>query len=306
VNRAVNRRDVLKTAAAGALTLWVPRLLKAQQPVTKLTDTLAVIDGGGANVTAFSTSEGFVLVDSGAPKSGDAVMAALNSLTPNGKVQPLFNTHYHQDQTANNERFAAQGAKIISQARTREWMATDYWVPAEERYERARPTAALPTETFRDQGSIKAGSEKIDYGYLRMAHTSGDLYVHFKNANVIAVGDVASPLRDPELDWFTGGWVGGRVDSMDLLLALSNDQTRFVPAYGPAMTQAQFKAERDMMEEVRQRIFDRVRAGEGPQDMLEGGALDGLPRKWKDPLKFLYAAAKGGWAYQDKLGANVV
>ena len=59
------------------------------------------------------------------------------------------------------------------------------------------------------------------------------------------------------------------------------------------MTKAQFKAERDMMEEVRQRIFDRVRAGEGPQDMLEGGALDGLPRKWKDPLKFLYAAAKG-------------
>ena len=50
---------------------------------------------------------------------------------------------------------------------------------------------------------------------------------------------------------------------------------------------------------------DRVRAGEGPQDMLQGGALDGLPRKWKDPLKFLYAAAKGGWGYYDKLGENV-
>ena len=61
-----------------------------------------------------------------------------------------------------------------------------------------------------------------------------------------------------------------------------------------------------MMEEVRQRIFDRVKAGEGPQDMLEGGALDRLPRKWKDPYKFLYAAAKGGWAYYDKLGEEVV
>jgi hypothetical protein len=40
--------------------------------------------------------------------------------------------------------------------------------------------------------------------------------------------------------------------------------------------------------------------------MLENGALDGLPRKWKDPLKFLYAAAKGAWAYEDKLGENVV
>ena len=306
MNRAVNRREVLKSAAAGALTLWAPRLLKAQQPVNKLTPTLAVIDGGGANVTAFSTGEGFVLVDSGAPKSGDAVMAALKGLAPNGKVQTLFNTHYHLDQTANNEQFAAQGAKIIAQVRTKEWMATEYWIPAEQRYEKARPKAALPTETFRERGAMKAGNEDIDYGYLLMAHTSGDLYVHFKGANVIAVGDVGSPLRDPELDWFTGGWVGGRVDSMDLLLSISNDQTRFVPAYGGVMTKAQFKAERDMMEEVRQRIFDRVRGGEGPQDMLEGGALDGLPRKWKDPMKFLYAAAKGGWAYHDKIGGNVV
>ncbi len=303
----VNRRDVLQGAVAGALTLWAPRLLRAQQQaVTKLSGTLAVIDGGGANVTAFSTGEGFVLVDSGAPKSGDAVMAALKGLAPNGKVQTLFNTHYHLDQTANNEQFAAQGAKIISQTRTREWMATDYWVPAEERYEKARPKAALPTETFRERGSMKAGNEEIEYGYLLMAHTSGDAYVHFKNANVIAVGDVASPLRDPELDWYAGGWVGGRVDALELLLAIGNDQTRFVPAYGRVMSKAQFKAERDLMEEVRQRIFDRVRAGEGPQDMLEGGALDGLPRKWKDPLKFLYAAAKGAWAFEDKLGENVV
>jgi cyclase len=306
VKRVVNRRDVLKSSVAGALTLWAPRLLKAQQPLTKLTGTLAVIDGGGANVTAFSTGEGFVLVDSGAPKSGDAVTAALKSLAPSGKVQTLFNTHYHLDQTANNEQFAAQGAKIVSQTRTREWMATDYWVPAEWRYEKARPKAALPTETFREHGSMKAGSEEIDYGYLLMAHTSGDAYFHFKNANVIAVGDVASPLRDPELDWFTGGWVGGRVDSMDLLLKISNDQTRFVPAYGAVMSKAQFKAERDMMEEVRKRIFDRVKAGEGPEDMLKGGALDGLPRKWKDPMKFLYAAAKGAWAYEDKLGEEVV
>ena len=301
----VNRRDLLKGAAAGALTVWTSRL-KAQQPVTKLTDQLGIIDAGGANVTALSTGEGFIVVDSGAPGSGDALMAALKGLAASSKVQALFNTHYHLDQTANNEAFAAQGAKIISQKRTREWMSAKYWIPAEGRYEKARPKAALPTEVFKTEGSLKAGNEEIDYGYLRMAHTSGDLYVHFKSANVIAVGDVASPVRDPELDWFTGAWVGGRVDSMDLLLSISNEQTRFVPAYGAVMTKAQFKAERDMMEEVRQRIFDRVRAGEGPQDMLEGGALDGLPRKWKDPSKFLYAAAKGGWAYQDKLGANVV
>lgn len=293
--------------------MWAPRIMHGQQAaqpgVTRLTAKLAVIDAGGANVTAFVTGEGLVVVDSGAPNTGDAVMAALKSLAPNAKVTTLFNTHYHRDQTANNAAFAAQGAKIISQKRTREWLSRDYWNPAVEQYLKARPKADWPVETFVEKGTLRtggAGGDAIDYGYLIMAHTSGDAYFHFKSANVIAVGDVASPVKDPELDWFTGGWVGGRVDSMDLVLSIGNDQTRFIPAYGPAMTRAEFKAERDMMEEVRQRIFDRVRAGEGPKDMLEGGALDGLPRKWKDPMKFLYAAAKGGWGYHDKLGPNVV
>lgn len=304
----MNRRDLLKTAAAGALATWAPPLAHAQQAaqITKLTPNLAVIDAAGVNVTAFITGDGLVVVDSGAPNTADAVMAALKSLAPNAKITTLFNTHYHPDQTANNAVFAAQGAKIISQKRTAEWLSHDYWNPAAEQYVKARPKADWPTETFVEKATLKTAGGDIDYGYLLMAHTSGDACIHFKSANAIAVGDVASPVRDPELDWFTGAWVGGRVDSMDLVLSMSNDQTRFIPAYGPAMTKAEFKAERDMMNEVRQRIFDRVRAGEGPKDMLEGGALDGLPRKWKDPAKFLYAAAKGGWGYHDKLGPNVV
>jgi glyoxylase-like metal-dependent hydrolase (beta-lactamase superfamily II) len=138
------------------------------------------------------------------------------------------------------------------------------------------------------------------------AHTNGDMYVHFKNANVIAVGDVASPVKDPELDWITGGWIGGRVDAMDLLLKISNDQTKFVPGTGPVMTKAEFKAERDLMEVVRQRIFKQVLAGDGPQDMLEAGVMKGLARTWKDPYKFLYAACKGCWGNNNKLDQSVV
>src|SRR5579863_8896001 len=128
----VKRRDLLKGAAAGALAMWAPRLVRAQQPgVTRLTSKLAVIDAGGANVTAFVTGEGLVVVDSGAPDTGDAVMAALNSLAPDAKVATLLNTHYHLDQTANNAaliaQLGAQGAKIISQKRTREWLFRNYW-----------------------------------------------------------------------------------------------------------------------------------------------------------------------------------
>jgi cyclase len=307
MDRRVNRRQILQGALAGAFGMYTRRLNAQASGLERLTDKLAVVNGGGANVLAFYTGERYVLVDSGAPKSGDAVMAALvrgHSFVVN--VQTLFNTHYHLDQTGNNELFVETGAKIIAHERTLQWMSSDYWVPEEERYQKARPQKARPTQTFQTTGSMQAGGEQIDYGYLLLAHTSGDIYVYFKNANVLAVGDVASPLRDPALDYFTGAWIGGRVDAMDLVLKLSNEQTRIVPAYGSVMTRAEFKAERDLMEEVRARLFKQVREGDGPKEMLEEGVLKGLPRTWKDPEKFLYDAAKGLWAHHDKLDPNVV
>jgi glyoxylase-like metal-dependent hydrolase (beta-lactamase superfamily II) len=297
----LNRRELLKSALAGTVALSFPSLLRGQRA-----SGLAIIDGGGTNVVAFSAPDGLVLVDSGAPNSGDRIVSALKTFAPNAKVTTLFNTHYHLDQTGNNEMFSAAGAKIIAHKRTLEWMSSDHWVPGEDRYEKARPKAACPTDTFLTTGSLKTGGEQIDYGYLTMAHTNGDIYVFFRNSNVLAVGDVASPLRDPALDYFTGAWIGGRVDAMDILLKLANEQTRIVPAYGPTMTKAEFKAERDMMEEVRDRLFKQVREGDGPKDMLEEGVLKGLARTWKDPYKFLYDAAKGCWAHHDKLGPNVV
>jgi glyoxylase-like metal-dependent hydrolase (beta-lactamase superfamily II) len=289
--------------------LWAAPILRAAQQgaptVRRLTDKIALIDAGGSNVVAFS-ADGGVLVDTGPPKTGDALVAALNGLASNRKVQTVFNTHYHFDHTGNNETLSAAGARIIAHDRTRQWMSTDYWLPDQERFERARPKAAWPTEVFFNTGSMEASGEHIDYGYLLMAHTSGDIYVHFKDSNVLAVGDVASPVNDPELDWITGAWIGGRVDAMDLLLKISNDQTKIVPGAGPVMTRAELKAERDMMEEVRSRLFKDVREGDSARDMLEAGVLKGLPRTWKDPYKFLYAAAKGLWAHHSKLDPNVV
>ena len=310
----LNRRDVLKGALGVIATRTFSRVLSAQQAfgdVRRLTDRMAVVDGGGSNVLAFFTGEGFVLVDGGAPKSFDKIMASLGA---NAQVTTLFNTHHHIDQTGNNELFStgtqgtprSGGPAIIAHKRTLEWMSADHWIQADERFEKARPKSARPTDTFLTTGSLKTGGEQIDFGYLPLAHTNGDIYVHFRNANVLAVGDVASPLRDPALDYVSGAWIGGRVDSMDVLLTLANEQTRIVPAYGPVLSKAQFKAERDVMEEVRRRLFDQVREGDGPKDMLERGVLKGLARTWNDPYKFLYDAAKGLWAHHDKLGPNVV
>ncbi len=158
----MDRRQVLRGAMTGALTLWASPLLRAARQasaaagVKKIADRISVIDAG-TNVVVLSGGDGLLLVDTGAPKSGDKLAAALKGIAANSKVTTVFNTHYHVDQTSNNELFSAAGAKIIAHDRTRQWMANDYWIPEELRYEKARPKAAWPTKTFFNQESMKAG-----------------------------------------------------------------------------------------------------------------------------------------------------
>ena len=124
---------------------------------------------------------------------------------------------------------------------------------------------------------------------------------------MIAVGDVASPVRDPELDYLTGAWIGGRVDAMDRLLALSDEKTRIVPGFGQVMSRAELKVERDVMKTMRRGPINRVRQGDYVDDMLKSGVMNGLARTWKGvSRRFLSAVHKGLWAHHNKLDHNVV
>jgi cyclase len=271
-------------------------------PITKLSDRISIIGEAPGNVVALSSGDGILLVDSGSAALAKAVQASLAG----AHVHTLFNTHYHSDQTGGNARFAAAGATIHAHTITRQWLAADYYVPAEDRWVKAQPAAAVPTVTFRQKGELKAGAENIEFGYLLEAHTRGDIYVFFRDSNVLAVGDVASPLRDPALDWYAGGWLGGRVDAMSDLLKLANDDTKIVPAYGPVMTRAQLQAERDMMQHLYERTTLLTTQGRSAQDMFDAGVMKEVTREFKDPYRFLYDDCKGLWAHYTNFGGNIV
>lgn len=309
----INRRQLLTGVVGGLLGgLAVPRRgtalqADAAQPagLLPLNDRLSLITSGGTNVLALSTTDGLAVVDSGAPELRDPFMGSLRQVS-GGRVATLFNTHWHTENTGANEILRQSGATIVAHENTRLWMSTPTWMPDEDRYRQPRPKDAHPNKTFYVDGSMNAGKERIDYGYLIEAHTSGDIYVFFRDSNVLAVGDVASPVRDPELDYHTGAWIGGRVDAMDRLLALSDEKTRIVPGFGQVMNRAELKVERDVMKTIYDRTVDRVRQGDYVDDMLKSGVMNGLARTWKDPRRFLYAVHKGLWAHHNKLDHNVV
>jgi len=275
---------------------------KAALPTEKLADRVTLITGAPGNLVALSSGDGMVLVDSGSSELAQAVRASLGG----ERVRTLFNTHYHSEQTGGNALFGKEGAEIHAHLITRQWLATDYYVPADDRWVKALPKAALPTKTFREKGEMKVGAETVEYGYLLEAHTRGDIYVFFRDSNVLAVGDVASPLRDPALDWYAGGWLGGRVDAMGDLIKLANDQTKIVPAYGPVMTRAQLQAETEMMHHLYDKTAELTDHGRSAKDMLDAGVLNEVQRKFDDPYRFLYDVAKSNWAHYTNFGGNIV
>jgi glyoxylase-like metal-dependent hydrolase (beta-lactamase superfamily II) len=307
----IDRRGVLKAGVTGVIggSLWPLALASAAAEGTHLeplNERLAVLRGLGGNVVVCRGGDGLLIVDSGADGRTQELATLLGAFARGVGVRTVFNTHWHRDQTGGNETFGSAGATIIAHERTRLWIATDHYIPAEDRYEKARPKAAQPTRTFYTTGTLTSGSEHIDYGYLLEAHTDGDIYVYFRDSNVLAVGHVAAPVRDPELDWFAGGWLGARLDALTLLHSLADDATRIVPAEGPVLTRAQLKAEFDVLQVVYNRTVELLRKGDSPHDMLAAGAMQGLARTWSDPAKFLYDVCKGLWAHHNTLSHDIV
>jgi len=281
--------------------------LAATAPLTRVSvsPSLTVLGGAGGNIAVLMTSAGQVVVDSGAAASSAQVVAALGEL-PGGRVAKLFNTHWHLDQVGANQALGEAGAAIVAHAKTKQRLAAGYYVPNEERFEKPLPKSALPTETFYTDGTTEVGDARIEYGYLIEAHTDGDIYVAFPQQNVIVVGDMVAPDRDPVFDWFGGGWLGGRIDALALLLERSDKDTKFIPSYGPVVGRAEVQKEHDMFVKLFDQMVEHVRLGENSRQIVDAGALNDLGRTFEDPYKLIYDVHKGFWAHHNKLMPDIV
>jgi glyoxylase-like metal-dependent hydrolase (beta-lactamase superfamily II) len=306
---SLDRRAIMRGLCGAAAAAFVPvaPIVRAADPERiRINDRISVIVGLGGNVLVFADSSGPVLVDSGAAAYAAQLIGMVESLTGTSRVGTLFNTHWHLDQVGGNADLRVLGANIIAHRKTLNHLATPYYLPDEDRYQPALPPEAHPVQTFHDSGAIDRAGGTVRFGYLLEAHTDGDIYVSFESDNVIAAGDAISPERDPILDWFGGGWLGGRVDSLMVLLDISDSETRFVPSYGPIVDRSYVQSEYELMLGLYDILWERVRKGESAEDILASGALDGLPRRFSDPGRLLYDAHKSMWAHYNTLSPDIV
>lgn len=271
--------------------------------VTPLSDSLFLISGCGANVVAATTADGVLLVDGGLTAHTESLLGCITRLSGGRPVKTAFNTHWHWDHTGSNEALRRAGAAIIAHENTRLWLGARIIVDWQHRTYPPRPPQALPTETFHYQpGRLAYGSQTVDYGYLPLAHTDGDMYVRFQRENVLAAGDVVAGGRYPILDYSTGGWIGGMIDALKSLLALSDGHTRFIPGAGPPRTRADLQAQLHLCETVKERIADAFRKAVSFEELMATHPTREFDAAWGDPAQFMDLAWHGALNHVRDLG----
>jgi glyoxylase-like metal-dependent hydrolase (beta-lactamase superfamily II) len=322
-----NRREFCRNLLAGSLGLSLASRSFAQSSiaVTKIDENFSLITGAGNNVVLLNTPDGALLVDSGTAERSADLMKVVAEQTGGKPVEVLFNTHWHQESTGGNDRFASESKalKIVAHENTRLWMTTEFHVQWQNRTYKPRAKQAHPNQTFYTTGKMTFGKHEIQYGHLGQAHTDGDIYLLFPQANILVAGDIFTVGKYPILDWSTGGWIGARGEpagkpcpsgnnftvfvgrrAEDILLSLTNAQTKVIPASGPVQTQAELKDLQKMMETVRVRFYDFIGSGFTPAQMFRAAPTKEFDAKWGDPTQFISNVYPGLWNHVRELGCE--
>jgi cyclase len=292
-----DQRKPFLPALLGALLLG-PAAASAEIAREPITDNVSLITGAGTNVVVLETPDGLALVDSGTAAQADALLAFIDAEFDGAPIRVLFNTHWHPAHTGANEAIGEAGATIIAHENTRLWMGTEYYVEWERKNYEPRPEAARPTMTFYSSDpqplTYELGGMRIEYGHLAEAHTDGDIYVLFPDENVIAVGDALAVDKFPQLDYSTGGWIGGAQNSTGYLLEIAGPSTRIVAGEGPVQSRQALVAQRELLDELRERIRTRIIQGKSVDEILAEDIMQGY-ESLPDPRRFVHNVYNGLW-----------
>jgi glyoxylase-like metal-dependent hydrolase (beta-lactamase superfamily II) len=259
----INRRTLLqRSVGAGTALLLGARWAQPvrAQPAGMTTQTLnpnlALFAGNGGNILVRKAGNGELLaVDGGLSANAASLLAAIRATLGSDRVTTLVNTHWHHEHIGLNQELGQRDIRIFAHENTRQWLGTRIERPWEDVVFEPLPATAQPNETFYDYGGFQHDDVPVEYGYLRQAHTDGDMYAFLPQDNVLHTGGIVSSDAWPLMDWWTGGWIGGLVDGIETLLSVANESTVIVPATGPVMTKADLVVLRDVYAEV----FENVR-----------------------------------------------
>jgi cyclase len=243
-----------------------PDFSKIQVTATDLGHRTWMLEGAGGNVTFAAGEDGVIMVDGQFAPMHDKLKAAIAERTPQ-PVRFLINTHHHGDHTGGNAAFAVDGATVIGHVNQRAMLAAGTMSNMTMAKVPPVPEAGLPSKTYTDALAVEVKGRTAQLKHPVNAHTGGDTYVYFADANVLSTGDTFTNGRYPNIDYLNGGNIKGMIAASDAYLALANDQTKIVPGHGPLATKAQLAEFRAMLVTARERMQKLIAEGKSLDDI---------------------------------------
>jgi glyoxylase-like metal-dependent hydrolase (beta-lactamase superfamily II) len=253
----MNRLLVSTLAASTALIVSAPALAQGSMADAKVTSQeiapgVAVLFGQGGNIGVSHGADATVIIDDQfAPLTAkiEGAVAALGAKP----IKYVVNTHWHYDHTGGNENFGKAGATIFAHDNVRVRMAGGGTVAGNTA--KPAPKEALPVVTYGQGMRFHINGDTINLMYLGGGHTDGDSVVVWQEKNVVHMGDLYMTIKSyPFVDRDSGGDVYNLMRTLDLVLAMIDEQTRVIPGHGPMSNKAELMAWRAMIGQAVARV----------------------------------------------------
>jgi len=277
-----------------------PRPQDVPIETTNLAPGIYVLFGRGGNVGLTVGVDGAAIIDDQFADMAPKIRAAVAMLSDQ-PVKFVINTHLHGDHTGGNDAFGKAGAVIIAQENVRKRLSTPQVNPTTNAAIEPRAREAWPVVTFEDSATLHFNDDDLEFTHLPNAHTETDIFIRFRKANIVHMGDMFVG-GFPFIDGNTGGTFDGLIRAHEAVLATVDDNTKIIRGHGPLGNKAELQAYHDMLVVVRDRIAKLVKAGKSQEDVVAARPTKEFEEKYGGGASF-NAAQWIGRAYVDQKAA---
>jgi glyoxylase-like metal-dependent hydrolase (beta-lactamase superfamily II) len=245
-------------------------------PVAK---QIYMITGKGGNIGVFIGQDATFLIDDQFAPLTDKIVATIKSV---GGDFPKFviNTHYHGDHTGGNENLGKGGSLVFSHHNVRERLNTGSFIAAFNMKQEAVSQDGLPVVTFSEDISFHLNGDSVHAIHAPHAHTDGDSFIYFENANVIHAGDLFFNGFYPFIDVTHGGSLKGMIKAVDIVLAMADDKTKIIAGHGPLGNKTQLARYREMLWTAYDRLRKLKAQGKSAKEAAAAKPLADLEATW--------------------------
>jgi glyoxylase-like metal-dependent hydrolase (beta-lactamase superfamily II) len=253
---------------------------KSPIKIHRLHGNVSVLEGSGGNIAVLTGADGKVFIDAGITASRSRILEAANSLGRD-PITHLINTHWHFDHTDGNQWLNAEGSEIIAHENTHKHLLTAQRVEDWDFNFPSPPLAAVPTEVFATEKTMKLNRSTLHLKHYGPAHTDSDISVTIPEANILHCGDTFWNGIYPFIDYSTGGNIDGMIKAADANVAAATDTTVVIPGHGkPVSNKAELVTYRDMLVAIRTNVAKIKQQGRSVEETIAAKPTAAFDAKW--------------------------